>query len=230
MRARVLGLGWVTPGGWGGGAGDAEFRLGGGELPPLARKDFFAEPYPRFGRLDAFSRLGLAAVALALGDAGLEQWREKRPIGLVATSRFGCLATDLDFFRPLAPGGDGLVSPNLFAYTVPNTVLGEAAIRFGLSGPGYVLSAGAEAPFASLETALDILAAGEAEAMVAGCCELPPADATAAPGAVFLVLGVVADGAGAGAGHRLEFAPELQVNGTAVSGWAELVAACRGPA
>jgi len=227
MKALVLGLGWVTPGGWGRGGGDAGFGLGHGELPALTRRDLFADPFPRFGRLDAFSRLGLAAVALALGDAGLDNWDAKRPIGLVAASRFGCLATDLDFFGPMAPGGDRLVSPNLFAYTVPNTVLGEAAIRFGLTGPGYVLSAGGAAPFAPLETALEILAAGEAETILAGCCDLPPAGAPAGAGAIFLVLGTAAEGSKAGA--QLRLAPQLQVDGRPVADWPQLVAACRRP-
>ena len=227
MRARVLGLGWVTPGGLGRGADGAGYGFGDAPLPELERKALFAEPYPRYGRLDALSRLGLAGIALALADAGLDRWQEKRTIGIVAGSRCGCLATDLDYFKDVLPEGGGLASPNLFAYTLPNTMLGEAAIRFGLTGPGYVISA-ADAGFAPLEVALETLASGAATAMLAGFCELPPGDfgwAGAPSGTTFLVLAPAATAQAA--------APELEldeypiIDGTPVTTWQELVAAVR---
>ncbi len=135
MRAEVLGIGWVTAAGMGRGRQAAPFALCPGELPPVARKDIFAEPDLRFGRLDGFSRLGLAAIALALQDAGLDAWTEKRPVALAAASRYGCLTTDADYFDTVLPQQGRLASPNLFAYTLPNCFLGEAAIRFGLTGP-----------------------------------------------------------------------------------------------
>jgi len=233
MKARILGLGWVTPAGWGRGGSDAPFGLDGGALPQLTRKDLFADPYPRFGRLDPFSRLGLSAIALALDDAGMTSWQEKRAIGLVADSRYGCLATDFDYFRALLPEEGGLASPNLFAYTLPNTVLGEAAIRFGLTGPGFVLSRGAGSPFAALEVALELLCDGDAPAVVAGFCELPPlpADGGSEPvgaGAAFLALAPVEGDAAAG--RRLTFDGSWRVNDRQVTDWPGMIAACRQPA
>ena len=231
MRARVLGLGWVTAGGWGRGQDGAGYGFSDAPLPDLERKALFAEPFPRYGRLDGFSRLGLAGMALALADAGLDGWQEKRPVGIVAGSRFGCLGTDLDYFKDVLPAGGGLASPNLFAYTLPNTMLGEAAIRFGLTGPGYVLSVSAGTYFAPVEVALETLAAGEAPAMLAGFCELPPAGAAPSGvlrGTTFLVLAPA--GSGNTAAAELEFADRLMVDGRAVDDWNELVAACRRPA
>ncbi len=228
MRARVLGLGWVTPGGWGRGRSAAGYGFPDAPLLELERKDLFAEPYPRYGRLDGFSRLGLAGVALALADAGLDTWQEKRPVGIVAGSRCGCLATDLDYFKAVLPEGGGLASPNLFAYTLPNTMLGEAAIRFGLTGPGYIVSAATDAGFASVEIALETLAAGEAETMLAGFCDLPPAGfhpPETPAGTTFLVLTPAAK---APAGEpELVLEENLTIDGKPVTTWEDLVAAVR---
>lgn len=228
MKAAILGMGWITPGGWGRGKSDAGYGFADVPLPELERKALFAEPYPRYGRLDGFSRLGLGGVALTLADAGLDTWQEKRAVGIVAASRCGCLATDLDYFKELLPQGSGLASPNLFAYTLPNTMLGEAAIRFGLTGPGFVVSSPGQAPFAAIESAVETLAAGSAKAMLAGFCELPPAGfaASGAPvGTTFLVLVPVADTSAAA--PELVLDETLLVDGTPVTTWEELVAAVR---
>lgn len=173
LRAAVLGIGWVTGAGLGQGRGSAPFAWEPGSLPALRRQDLFAEPDLRFGRLDGFSRLGLAGIVLALRDAGLEAWQEKRPFGLLASSRYGCLTTDLAYFATVLPAG-GLPSPQLFAYTLPNCFLGEVAIRCGLTGPACVLSPAGDHGTAALAMAIEMLHWGEAPVMIAGCCDQPP--------------------------------------------------------
>lgn len=194
LRAAVMGIGWVTSTGLGQGRSDAPFSWHPGELPTLRRQDLFPEPDLRFGRLDKFSRLGLAGIVLALRDAGLEAWQQKRPFGLLASSRYGCLTTDLAYFETVLPSGGSLPSPQLFAYTLPNCFLGEAAIRCGLTGPASVLSPEICHGTAALEVALEMLQWGEVPVVVAGYCDLPlPLPVALAtdnvpPGAIFFVL------------------------------------------
>lgn len=193
LRAAVLGIGWVTAAGPGQGRSAAPFDLPPGSLPALRRQDLFAEPDLRFGRLDVFSRLGLAGIVLALRDAGLETWQEKRPFGLLASSRYGCLTTDLAYFATVLPAGGGLPSPQLFAYTLPNSFLGEAAIRCGLTGPACVLSPAGDHGTAVLTMAIEMLHWGEAPVMIAGCCDQPPPPPLGSgieepSGAIFFVL------------------------------------------
>ncbi|MDX9710607.1 MAG: beta-ketoacyl synthase N-terminal-like domain-containing protein [Trichloromonas sp.] len=194
LSARITGIGWVSAQGFGWGGQGGAFALSPGEPPTLSRAEVFDQPDRRFGRMDAFSRLGLAAVTFALRDAGLEEWREKRPIGLIAATAYGCLATDRDYFATVIPDGGALASPQLFAYTLSNTFLGEAALRFGLSGEALVVS---EPPpgggLAPLGLALENLAWEPAPAMVAGLCDLAPSEGLPAlpglpPGAIFVVL------------------------------------------
>ncbi|WP_432821994.1 beta-ketoacyl synthase N-terminal-like domain-containing protein, partial [Trichloromonas sp.] len=126
-------------------------------------------------------------------DAGMEAWQQKRPVGLIAATAYGCLGTDSDYFDSVLPDGGALASPQLFAYTLSNTFLGEAAIRFGLTGSGLVVSPAAAPGLTALGLALESMNWGEEDCLVAGICDLaPPAGvpviAGVLPGAVFLVL------------------------------------------
>lgn len=191
MKIFVTGIGWAGTGGMGTGRGSTPFALPPGTLPPISRREVFPDPDSRFGRLDAFSRLALAGLALALRDAGIEKWTEPRAVGIAASTTYGCIGTDLDYLATLdeAPG---LASPQLFAYTLPNVFLGEAAIRFGLTGPTVIVSDEEGTGCAALETALDYVAGGGGTAL-AGICDLArptplPERTDPPPGALFLVL------------------------------------------
>lgn len=196
MNAYISGIGWVTGASFGWGSQGGECIFSGLPLPPLARKDVFPEPNQRFGRMSNYAKLGLAAMAFALRDAGLEAWSSKRRIGVVASTRLGCLATDLEYHQTVLLNGGGLASPNLFAYTLANSFLGDAAIQFGLTGSAIAINETGEDGLGALRMALEELEAGEADTMLAGICDLPVPEAFAAsvalkPGAVFLVLTVM---------------------------------------
>jgi 3-oxoacyl-[acyl-carrier-protein] synthase II len=144
--------------------------------------------------MSGYSKLGLAAIAFALRDAGLDRFDARRPIGIVAGSRLGCLSTDIDYFDTVLPENGGLASPALFAYTLANCFLGEAAIQFGLTGPGVVVteSRGGDG-LESLRMALEGLELREFDAVLAGCCDFPvpppaPGIEPPVPGALFFLL------------------------------------------
>lgn len=229
MRASLIGFSWVSAGGMGP-AGAAPGFAPTGPLPEIARKDLFAEADRRFGRLDAFSRLGLAGVTFALRDAGLEAWSEKRPVGVVAASRFGCLPTDCDYFDTVIPEGGKMASPNLFAYTLPNSFLGEVALRFGLTGSSFLVSGDRPGCLSPLRLALESLSAGEESTVVAGVLDLPaPTGFAVTPGdfcgAVFAVLtSREVDCYGQVFLDRNEL-PRL--NGAVITGWSQLVELCQ---
>ncbi|MFA5514737.1 MAG: beta-ketoacyl synthase N-terminal-like domain-containing protein [Desulfuromonadales bacterium] len=234
MIGVILGIGWVTTAGFGRGRQETAFALECGELPAVTRKDVFAEVDPRFGRLDPFSRIGLAGIALALQDAGLDAWQQKRPVALIAGSRYGCLATDNDYFDSVLPQQGRLASPNLFAYTLPNCFLGEAAIRFGLTGPAYVVSAAEENGLTPLRLALETLAWDEADLAVAGICDLArPASLAPAgeapPGAVFLVLARPGGKHGQALGQIALQTGKIRMAGKEIRSLAELVPLLRRP-
>ncbi len=193
MTISITGIGWVTVDGCGQGRSDADFVRRRGTLERLRRKDVFVESYQRFGRLDEFSKVGLAAIAFALRDADREEWEQKRPIGVIAATEFGCLHTDHEYYHTVIPQDGLLASPNLFAYTLPNCFLGEAAIRFGLTGPSYVINDDQPGALTVLEVAADTLAQGDCDAVLAGVGNPSTREAmglepVTPPGAVFVLL------------------------------------------
>jgi 3-oxoacyl-[acyl-carrier-protein] synthase II len=191
--AMISGIGWVTAAGMGCGRDHQRFEMLPRRLDPIDRRRVFEKPYKNFGRMDEYSRLGLAAIAFALRDAGLEEWREKRDIGIIASTEYGCLWTDIDYFDTVLPMGGTQASPNLFAYTLPNCFLGEAAIRYGLTGESFIVYQPSGNGLISLELALDTIETGDYFRMLCGVCDLgrPPQFSNSVeipPGALFMVL------------------------------------------
>ncbi|MCP4450381.1 MAG: beta-ketoacyl synthase [Planctomycetes bacterium] len=192
MKVNVLGMGWVTPAGLGSNQAEEAFQWGRGSLPPLRSRQFLNRPHKRFGRFDTYTRAGFGAIALALRSAGLQEWQEKRPIGLVVGTHHGCLDTDVAYFETAAQDGGAMASPNLFAYTLPNCMLGEASIQFGLTGPILVTNQSGDACMDGIHMALDLIEGDFCDTVVAGFCDIACAllgeSSVRFSGAVFFVL------------------------------------------
>jgi 3-oxoacyl-[acyl-carrier-protein] synthase II len=172
MRLNLMGAGWIGAQGMGTGHERQGLALGPGELPRLKSRTLLGEVHKRFGRFDDYTKAGFAAIALALRDAGLDRWQAKRPVGLVVSTERGCLAMDDAYFATAAAEGGALASPNLFAYTLPTCMLGEAAIQFGLTGPALVVDDACSGHLGGVRTALDLLQWGLCDTVVAGWCDV----------------------------------------------------------
>ena len=189
----VTGLGWVTVGGMGCGRDRPGFHMAPGSLPSVTRKSVTDKPFPHFGRMDAFSKLGLAGIALALKDAGLHEWKEKRPIGIIASTVYGCLRTDADYYDTVMQGNGLQPSPTLFSYTLPNCFLGEAAGHFGTTGLSYVIHDSRFAALSSLKALLLNIRLHAFEKALAGIVDEHgpltfPSIPKASPGAAFVMI------------------------------------------
>jgi 3-oxoacyl-[acyl-carrier-protein] synthase II len=203
-----------------------------GPIPPVTREDVFPEPNLRFGRLPQYSRVGLAAVAFALRDAGMEHWETKRSAGIVASTRAGCLATDIDYYDTVLPDGGGLPSPNLFSCTLPTCFLGEAAIQFGLTGPTLIVNDPAEDALGGVRMALESLSWGECGSMLAGHIDLPaepaiPGIRLPCAGGLFMVLENAGESTAGGYGTLdLSDGGAVRHEGIEIADLNELVRAC----
>jgi 3-oxoacyl-[acyl-carrier-protein] synthase II len=233
----VTGVGWISAQSMGEGRKNTLFQMDSGELPSISRppcfeQGVFKSAYPRFSRMDEFSRLGVSAVGLALQDAGLDRRISKQRMGIVVTTVYGCLHTDLDYFETVMPENGAFASPALFSYTLPNCFLGEAASRFGLTGPGYVVSPQGDSDLSSTRAVLEDMDCEDFESALAGICDLGcppdfPVDINITPGAAFVVVQKSPDVALKPYGSlRLNPAQEILFNEKKVTGFSELVQAC----
>ena len=228
----VTGVGWISAQSMGQGRKNTPFKMDSGELPSISRKTVFKTPYTRFSRMDEFSKLGVSAIGLALQDAGLDGRISKRRVGIVVTTVYGCLHTDLDYFETVMPENGAFASPALFSYTLPNSFLGEAASRFGLTGPGYVVSQQGGSDLSSTRAVLEDMDSDDFESALAGICDLGcppdfPIDINKTPGAAFVVIEKKYDGGLKPYGSlRLNVAQEIFFNEKKVSDFRELIRVC----
>ena len=232
MKAAITGIGWVNSTGMGCGREYSRFEMTPGRLPEITRKAIFEQSHQRFGRMDRFSKLGLGAIAFALQDAGLETWTRKRNISIIASTVHGCLGTDVSYFDTVIPQEGRLASPNLFAYTLPNSFLGEAAIHFGLTGNSYIISSPSASRLQSLRMAMISLDSGESEKVLSGVCDLESPDLFAAtakeiPGALFFMIEKNSQKTGPAYGElSLDRKGMLNFNGSKVKDLVNLVRRC----
>lgn len=169
MFLNIIGGGWVTAVSYG--------RLTDGIRPVLAAGDpvippadsIYTRPPVRYRRFDDYSRIGCAAIALALIDAGLDRAEIPRPVGIIAATRYGCFDTDLAYYATAKEDQGVFASPNLFSFTLPGIVLGEAAIHFRLTGPTFTVGdMVGQRGCTALGVAGDLLYSGACQTIVAG--------------------------------------------------------------
>ena len=168
-ESAIAGIGWITQTAYGAVrrremqsyAGRTTARLIG------SVDALFRHKIESFGRFDEVSRMTCYACALALRDAGMAYSQDgKLEIGLIGASSRGSLAANQAFFKDYAESGRILARGNLFVYTLPSAPLGEAAIHFGFQGPLFAFISPI-APFAEgLEIARDLVASGDAPAIL----------------------------------------------------------------
>lgn len=198
MTIVISGIGRVTEDGMGPGENLTPFSSAEGGISELSSKTVFGDldnhHYKhRYGRMDDYSKLGLAAITFALRDAGLDVWEKKRPFGIIVSTVYGCMSTDFEYYDTVIHQRGLLASPNLFAYTLPNSLLGDAAICFGLTGPNFAINESFHTGLRGLGMAIDCILSGDNKVFLAGLCDLglPPRLGKAgrlSPFAIFLVL------------------------------------------
>ncbi|MFN2269053.1 MAG: beta-ketoacyl synthase N-terminal-like domain-containing protein, partial [Desulfonatronovibrio sp.] len=201
-----------------------------------SRKEVFKDRDDRFGRMDPFSKVGLAAIAMALEDAGIAgDLEQNRTAGITASTQRGCIGTDVDFFHTVLADNGQWPSPHLFTYTLANCFLGEAALRFNLTGPSYILHEENTFSLAGVRAALVELADKDADLMIAGACDLSlphkllsdfDGRCPGPAGAAFIVLSPARRTGSDGHALVQEKAGDIFVDGEAVSSLTELI--CRG--
>jgi hypothetical protein len=171
---RVVGSGWIGQRGFGSGPrtdavwGRPEDLAIHVSSPPGGKAS------RNYGRFDLPTRLVCHAVELALRDAGYGSERQlPEGTGLIGAGDVGTLAANLAYFGDYCEHGKVLGRSNLFVYTLPTSVIAEAAIHFRLRGPLFFLASRPEGELGpALRAAEDFLAGGAVPCMMV--CDATP--------------------------------------------------------
>lgn len=87
--------------------------------------NFFQLSYPKFHKMDGLSKLGLIASEILF---------KKRDISPDTALVFSNSSSSLETDRIYQDSMQGVSSPGIFVYTLPNIVVGEISIKNGLHG------------------------------------------------------------------------------------------------
>jgi 3-oxoacyl-[acyl-carrier-protein] synthase II len=137
--------------------------------------DFAAEDFldaRTAGRMQRYNHFALAAAQLAVADGGLDLSGEDRDrCGVIVGCAFGGLGAFEEEHSALLDQGPRRVSPMLIPAFLNNLAPGEIAIRLGLRGINYAVSAACASATHAIGMALRHLQHGEADVILAGGTE-----------------------------------------------------------
>ncbi|HVU05333.1 MAG TPA: beta-ketoacyl synthase N-terminal-like domain-containing protein [Polyangiaceae bacterium] len=125
-------------------------------------------PDVQLERLDRLSAAAVAAVATVL-DGVLVTTPDRT--GVILGSAAACLENNEAFQAGLRARGRPGAAPRRFPATSPNLAPGQCSIAFGLRGPSFAVGAGPAAAVEALLVAVDLLEAGDADALVVVAAE-----------------------------------------------------------
>jgi len=118
--------------------------------------------YPKFFKMDELSKLAFLGSEMVLMRAEMGQFQEDE-IGLLFANQRASLDTDIQYYNTLK---QGIPSPALFVYTLPNIGMGEVCICHKLFGENNFLVLEQFDAEVLLQASLPILNQGAAKAML----------------------------------------------------------------
>jgi 3-oxoacyl-[acyl-carrier-protein] synthase II len=169
-RIVVTGIGIVGPGGFGPETVVCAFPAPlptacGYQVRELALEDYLHEGR-RFRRVSVSTKLALAAMGLAVADAGFAAEHFGGEVaGLVVTITHGGAPYSVLFHRQMLQEGRLAASPLHFSESVPNAVAGNGAIALGVRGPVHTLIGEEPVGVQAIDLAVRLLRSG----LVARC-------------------------------------------------------------
>ena len=92
--------------------------------------------YPKFYKMDNLSKLAILATELLLQGSDIRDRYKSEDMAIVVSNANSSLDTDQRYWDSVQKGAP---SPSLFVYTLPNVMLGEICIRWGIKGENTCL-------------------------------------------------------------------------------------------
>ncbi|HXV99122.1 MAG TPA: beta-ketoacyl-ACP synthase II [Anaerolineae bacterium] len=188
-RVVVTGLGAVTPVGNSADEAWENLKAGQSGITTITRFDVseletkFAgevqnfDPDALFGRkearrMDRYTQYAMEASRQAIADSKLlENGTDRERVGLVIGSCVGGMDTALSQYDLLKQRGPSKVNPFGIPMILPDTAPARIAIDYGLRGPNMAVVTACATGSNSLGEAFEMIARGDAEAIIAGGAE-----------------------------------------------------------
>ncbi|MBQ7033471.1 MAG: beta-ketoacyl-ACP synthase II [Clostridia bacterium] len=122
-------------------------------------------------RTDLFVHYAIAAATQAMEDSAISGKIEAERLGVYFGSGIGGFETFAGGHKTLLEKGPARVSPHFIPMMIPNMGAGNIAIRFGAKGPCISLSTACATGTSAIGEAYRTIAAGYADAVIAGGSE-----------------------------------------------------------
>jgi 3-oxoacyl-[acyl-carrier-protein] synthase II len=143
-----------------------------GEVSEFNVTDFIDKKEAK--RMDRFVQFAVVASDEAVKDSGLQITDENRDrVGVIIGCGVGGLQTWETEHTKFMEGGPDRVSPFLIPMMIVNMAAGHVSIRIGARGPNTALVSACTSSAHAIGVAFDMVARGEADAIVAGGTEAP---------------------------------------------------------
>lgn len=84
--------------------------------------------YPKYFKMDRLSKLGFIASEMLLSDTNVSDKYEANEVALVLSNSSSTIDVDTKYYKSVTDE-EGIASPALFVYTLPNIMIGEICIR-----------------------------------------------------------------------------------------------------
>jgi 3-oxoacyl-[acyl-carrier-protein] synthase II len=139
------------------------------EVPGFTPETVFGKRRAR--HLDRVTQLALVATAEALDAARLNVSSEADRVGAIFGTGVGGIQSFEDGTRVLNERGPEWVSPYTLPMIIPNMVVGEVTMEWGIRGYSSCTSTACSASAHAIGEGLDLIRAGRADAMICGGSE-----------------------------------------------------------
>jgi len=132
----------------------------------FAAREFITSAHYR--RMDALSRMTVAACRMALDDARALPGLDLARLGIVYGSALGNVSESAQYLDKVFARGPAAASPLLFPNLVLNAPASYAAMEFGAQGVNLTLGHGEVSGEAAIGLGADVIRAGRADVVLAG--------------------------------------------------------------
>jgi len=141
-----------------------------GEVKNFDGNDYLGKQHAR--KMDRSSHLSIYATEQALVDAGLNLENRLGPnVGIVFGTGIGGISATEEAVRTYDSRGPSRINPLAITQLMPNSSIGQVAIRFGIEGPSLTVTTACAASANALGEAKNLIERGVVDTVIAGGTE-----------------------------------------------------------